>query len=107
MTKNMTNFPFGLNREELLYLIDVLQAMADELADNDTSSDPAPTSSNTPDIVLYDMNQCLEAIEGIKYNSLYRLVRAGKIKSIRSGLGEHGKYLVYKDSLLEYYGHNS
>ncbi len=107
MTHNITEFPNNLSREELLYLIDVLQAMADGLADNTELSVSTSASVEAEHVVLLTIPECLELVEGLSRYTLTKLINQGKIKAFRKGEGKRGAYAVNKASLLDYFGYNA
>lgn len=53
-------------------------------------------------IEMLTIKECAKLIPGLSVHSVRKLVHQDKIKSIRAGEGMRGKYLINKDSLIDY-----
>ena len=53
-----------------------------------------------PELITID--QCTHLVPALSYYTVRQLVERGEIKAIRTGKGKGGKFLVYKDSLIDY-----
>lgn len=53
-----------------------------------------------PELITID--QCTRLVPALSYYTVRQLVERGEIKAIRTGKGKGGKFLVYKDSLIDY-----
>lgn len=62
-----------------------------------TADKPAPDT-----IEMLTIKECTDIIPGFSEHSVRKLIKQGKVKSIRTGEGERGKFLVNKDSLIDY-----
>ncbi|MBR4092362.1 MAG: hypothetical protein IKK32_00650 [Oscillospiraceae bacterium] len=51
---------------------------------------------------LITIGQCTRLVPALSYYTVRQLVERGEIKAIRTGKGKGGKFLIYKDSLIEY-----
>lgn len=69
----------------------------------DAETKPVSTHSNK--FKMLSIKECLELVDGLSENTLRKLLKQKKVKSIRAGEGKRGKYLVNQDSLLECMGY--
>ena len=53
---------------------------------------------------LLTIKKCAALVPGLSEYTVRQLVKRGEIAYMRSGAGERGKILVYKLSLLKYFG---
>lgn len=67
------------------------------------SNSSASDKDSKTQLEFITINQALKLIHGISYGSLRNLLLNGKIPYIRAGKGEHGKYLISKEGLLQYF----
>lgn len=51
---------------------------------------------------LITIGQCTRLVPALSYYTVRQLVERGEIKAIRTGKGKGGKFLVYKESLIDY-----
>ena len=56
---------------------------------------------------LLTIKECAALVPGFSEHTVRQLVKRGEIAYMRSGVGERGKILVYKSSLLKYLGETS
>lgn len=66
-----------------------------------------PKSRENPrmsDMAMLTINECLQQIEGLSRHTLRELIEHGEIKAMRAGTSGNGKILVFKTSLLDYFG---
>lgn len=60
---------------------------------------PAPDANET--IELLTIKQCQKIVKGPSYYKIRSMILNGELKAERAGNKPHGKFLVYKSSLLE------
>ena len=53
---------------------------------------------------MLTIKEAAAAVKGVSEYTIRKLVAQKRIRFIRTGEGKHGKILVSKDSLLEYFG---
>lgn len=53
-------------------------------------------------IEMLTIKECAKLVPGLSAHSVRKLVQQDKIKSIRAGEGKRGKFLINKDSLIDY-----
>ena len=66
------------------------------------------TSSIEKDVVmqkveLLTIKECADMINGLSEHTVRQLVKQGKVKSIRTGVGKNGKILVNKADFITYF----
>ena len=83
---------------DITKVISILTNIVEE--SNSSASDKEDSKTRLEFITI---NQALKLIHGISYGSLRNLLLNGKIPYIRAGKGEHGKYLISKEGLLQYF----
>ena len=66
---------------------------------------PVPAHTSAPDtdepIEMLTIKQCQKVVKGVSYYKIRSMILKGELKFERSGNKPHGKFLVYKSSLLE------
>lgn len=82
---------------DITKVISILTNIAEE------SNSSASDKDSKTQLEFITINQALKLIHGISYGSLRNLLLNGKIPYIRAGKGEHGKYLISKEGLLQYF----
>lgn len=83
---------------DITKVISILTSIVEE--SNSSASDKEDSKTQLEFITI---NQALKLVNGISYGSLRNLLLNGKIPYIRAGKGEHGKYLISKEGLLQYF----
>ena len=53
--------------------------------------------------IMLTIKECTDVIHGLSEHTVRQLVKQGKIKSVRTGIGKSGKILVNKDDLVAYF----
>ena len=53
-------------------------------------------------IEMLTIKECVKLAPGLSAYSIRKLIQQNKIKYIRAGEGERGKYLIYKDNFIDY-----
>ena len=54
-------------------------------------------------VELLTIKECADMIDGLSEHTVRQLVKQGKVKSIRSGAGKHGKLLINKADFVTYF----
>ena len=67
---------------------------------NGTLITEAEKNEKIPELITID--QCTRLVPALSYYTVRQLVERGEIKAIRTGKGKGGKFLVYKESLIDY-----
>ena len=84
-------------------LVSEIIAMVEQLAD----SQEIPIQSEDVVIELLTIKECTELIRGLSVHTVRQLIAQGKLPSVRTGQGRHGKILVNKADLLAYFQHDA
>lgn len=90
MTTNRKN-------ELIAQLVNILS----ELIETNDSEQVTVDSPNT--VEMLTVKECTEAVKGLSENTVRKLIKQGKLPFIRTGEGKHGKMLVNKTDLLDYF----
>ena len=59
------------------------------------------TNQQSP-IEMLTIKECAKLVPGLSAHSVRKLVQQDKVKFIRAGEGTRGKFLINKDSLIDY-----
>ena len=81
-------------------IFDELVALQESMEENavGTSKGAAPQK-----VEMLTIKESAELIDGLSEHTVRKLVKQGKVKSIRTGEGRNGKILVNKADLLAYF----
>lgn len=90
MTTNRKN-------ELIAQLVNVLSELI-EANDSEQVAEVSPSA-----VEMLTIKECTEAVKGLSEHTVRKLIAQGKIPYLRAGDGQHGKMLVNKDDLLEYF----
>ena len=90
-------------KEIINNIFDELIALQESL-----KKDTDDTSSTEKDVVmqkveLLTIKECADMINGLSEHTVRQLVKQGKVKSIRTGVGKNGKILVNKADFITYF----
>ena len=92
-----------MKRDEKTELIAKITELLMQLIATDEA---APTTSETkpakPEMLT--VKECAALVPGLSEHTVRQFVKQEKVKYIRCGVGERGKILVEKSSLLKYLG---
>ena len=83
-------------------LVSEIVALVEQLAN--TPDDPAQQGNQTVDMLT--IKECTRVIRGLSEHTVRQLIAQGKLPSVRTGQGRHGKILVNKADLLAYFQHD-
>ena len=67
------------------------------------SSTADEKESKAQKVEMLTIKECTEAVQGVSEHTVRKLVKQGKVKSVRTGEGKNGKILVNKADLLAYF----
>ena len=69
-------------------------------------TEPKSPSESTPEKkeAMLTIKECAACIDGVSEYTIRQLIKQQKVKSVRSGESENGKFLVNLESLREYLG---
>ena len=84
-------------------LVSEIIALVEQLAD--TPVDSMQSDSQTVDMLT--IKDCPKVIRGLSEHTVRQLIAQGKLPSVRTGQGRHGKILVNKADLLAYFRHGA
>ena len=87
-------------------IVDNILELLIQLAEDGENSVPQTTAapSVSPEKVeMLTIKECTEVIQGLSEHTVRQLVKQGKVKSVRTGEGRNGKYLVNKADMLAYF----
>lgn len=83
-------------------LVSEIVALVEQLAN--TPDNPAQQDNQTVDMLT--IKECTRVIRGLSEHTVRQLITQGKLPSVRTGQGRHGKILVNKADLLAYFQHD-
>ena len=83
-------------------LVSEIIALVEQLAD--TQVDSIQPDSQT--VEMLTIKDCPKVIRGLSEHTVRQLITQGKLPSVRTGQGRHGKILVNKADLLAYFQHD-
>ena len=86
--------------EKTAIIARIMAILDSELTVTDTAA--LPSNDTEAPIEMLTLQECTEAVKGLSYSTVRKLVIRGEIPSLRTGEGKHGKILVSKAALLEY-----
>lgn len=85
-------------------IIDNILELLGQLAEDEENPTPQTTKSSSPEkIEMLTIKECTEVVQGLSEHTVRQLVKQGKVKSVRTGEGRYGKFLVNKADLLDYF----
>jgi len=90
MTTNRKN-------ELIAQLVNILS----ELIEVDSDNKVTEVSKNA--VEMLTVKECTDAVKGLSEHTVRKLIKQGKLPFIRTGEGRHGKILVNKTDLLDYF----
>ncbi len=64
---------------------------------------PPAMPRHKSNVEMLTIKECTDVIHGLSEHTVRQLVKQGKIKSVRTGVGKSGKILVNKDDLVAYF----
>lgn len=82
-------------------LIAQLVSILSELIETNDSEQVAEVSSSA--VEMLTIKECTEAVKGLSEHTVRKLIKQEKLPFIRTGEGKHGKMLVNKADLLDYF----
>ena len=86
--------------EAIKSIVELLVLLADN-KEKESKGDMSNPAIQT--VEMLTIPECLKAVSGISESTLRKLIRQGKIPSIRAGEGKNGKILVNKGMLIDYF----
>lgn len=87
-------------------LIAQLVSILSELIEANDSEQVAEVSPST--VEMLTVKECTEAVKELFEHTVRKLIKQGKLPFIRTGEGKHGKMLVNRADLLDYFnGHTA
>lgn len=89
-------------KQEILSQIMVLLSELVETNDN-TLSPKTTEPQEQKKVELLTIKEATQLISGLSEHTLRQLIQQNKIKYIRTGQGRHGKILIYKENLINYF----
>ena len=84
-------------------IFDELVALQDSLKKGTADTTNAENATTLQKVELLTIKECAELIDGLSEHTVRQLVKQGKVKSIRTGVGRNGKILVNKADLIAYF----
>ena len=75
-------------------IVELLERLIDDKESGELKREP---------VEMLTIKECVGAVSGLSEHTVRKLVAQGKVKSIRTGEGKHGKILVNKADLLNYF----
>ncbi len=100
MTKTATNTPIDSLLAPLIEQLieaEVRKRLGGTLA---VKEEKTEKNEKIPELITIEQCTCL--VPALSYYTVRQLVERGEIKAIRTGKGKGGKFLVYKESLIDY-----
>ena len=89
-------------KQEILSQIMVL--LSEQVDTNDNTLSPEITGpKEQKKVELLTIKEATQLISGLSEHTLRQLIHQNKIKYIRTGQGRHGKILIYKENLINYF----
>ena len=90
MTTNRKN-------ELIAQLVNILS----ELIEANDSEQVSEVKSDA--VEMLTVRECTEAVKGLSEHTVRQMVKQGKVKSIRTGVGKNGKILINKADFITYF----
>lgn len=84
-------------------LVSEIIALVKQLADAPDDS----IQSDSQTVEMLTIKDCPKVIRGLSEHTVRQLIAQGKLPSVRTGQGRHGKILVNKADLLAYFQHDA
>lgn len=78
---------------------EIIDSIMNLLIQLTNDEETVPTAQPKP-VEMLTVKECIEAVTGLKENTVRSLVAQGKVKYIRTGQGKRGKILINKEDLL-------
>ena len=83
-------------------IFDELFALQESI-DGGAENSVKPKESELPKVEMLTIKESAVIISGLSEHTVRKLVKQGKVKSIRTGEGKNGKILVNKADLVAYF----
>lgn len=88
-----------MSKENIEIVRKIVELLNQLLVADETSREE--TKTDIPETVeMLTVRECTEAVKGLSEYTIRQLVKSGKLPSIRTGKGKHGKILINKSDLL-------
>ena len=88
-----------MNRETRNQIIGKIRELLESLQDEETMDTPPATKT----MEMITIKEAVMLVKGVSEHTIRKIVAQKKVYSIRTGEGEHGKILICKQSLLDYF----
>ena len=64
---------------------------------------PPAMPRHKSNVEMLTIKECADVIQGLSEHTVRHLVKQGKVRSFRTGIGRSGKILVNKEDLIAYF----
>lgn len=81
----------------------ILELLIQITEDGDNSVPQTVTAPTTNKVEMLTIKESATLISGLSEHTVRKLVKQGKVKSVRTGEGRNGKILVNKADLIAYF----
>ena len=84
-------------------IFDELVALQESIKKDATDKSNADNTAVPQKVELLTIKECADMIDGLSEHTVRQLVKQGKVKSIRTGVGKNGKILINKADFITYF----
>ncbi len=98
MTNERKNEIIGLMKDLLTELENDVETPA-----SIEKPEPEPEPTRPSKVEMLTIKECADVIQGLSEHTVRQLIKQGKVRSFRTGIGRSGKILVNKEDLIAYF----
>ena len=84
-------------------IFDELVALQESIKKDATDTSNADNTAVPQKVELLTIKECADMIDGLSEHTVRQMVKQGKVKSIRTGVGKNGKILINKADFITYF----
>ena len=84
-------------------IFDELVALQESIKKDATDTSNKDNAVVPQKVELLTIKECADMIDGLSEHTVRQMVKQGKVKSIRTGVGKNGKILINKADFITYF----
>lgn len=84
-------------------IFDELVALQESIKKDAADTSSADNVVAPQKVELLTIKECADMIDGLSEHTVRQMVKQGKVKSIRTGVGKNGKILINKADFITYF----
>ena len=84
-------------------IFDELVALQESIKKDAADTSNADSAAAPHKVELLTIKECADMIDGLSEHTVRQMVKQGKVKSIRTGVGKNGKILINKADFITYF----